>query len=108
MAPASIRTSPASRTAYLARAVIWLEPGPLSPDNLLRGPTDELSNTLAPAISGDAVACTFAQPGHAIGGATLKFLCRTADGQVLRLKYWRSEERRVGRECRAGETRYDG
>jgi hypothetical protein len=50
------------------------------------------------ATSDSEVSCTFAKRGKEIGGNTEKFLCRTADGQDLRLKYWDPQSRKGNRE----------
>jgi hypothetical protein len=94
----SIRTNAASRAHYLARATIWRDPGALSPAEVLVGPQDGLPYSFEEATSDAGIACTFAKPGKELGGGTAKFLCRTATGQDLRLKYWNPETGRGNRE----------
>jgi hypothetical protein len=83
-----IRTSPQSRATYLARAAIWHDPGALSPTDVFEGPSGALPYTFEQANRDEGVGCTFAQAGKALSGNSPKFLCRTADGHNLRLKYW--------------------
>jgi hypothetical protein len=85
---AAIRTSPESRATYLAHATIWHEPGALSPTDILEGPPGAFRYTFEQATRDEAVACAFTEAGMHLGGHTEKFLCRAADGENLRLKYW--------------------
>jgi hypothetical protein len=96
--PSAIRTSAQSRVAYLAHALIWRDPGALSPTDLLEGPAGAFPYTFERATADEGIACTFAQAGKNLGGHTRKFLCRTAEGQNLRLKYWDPESRTGNRE----------
>ena len=64
----AVLTSPQGRTRYLAHAVIWADPGPLSPEALLAGvpgvfpyPADRLTGS-------DPIACSFTTPGRLLGG----------------------------------------
>jgi hypothetical protein len=93
-----IRTSPQSRAAYLAHAIIWHDPGALSPTDLLEGPAGAFPYTFEQATADDGIACSFAQPGKELGGHTPKFLCRTAEGHDLRLKYWDPQSQTGNRE----------
>jgi hypothetical protein len=95
---AAIHTSPQSRVAYLARATIWQDPGGLSPNDLLEGPSDAFSYIVKQATADEGLGCTFTQPGKELGGNSLKFLCRTADGRDLRLKYWDPQSHTGNRE----------
>jgi hypothetical protein len=83
-----IRTTPQSRAAYLARATIWHDPGALSPTDVFEGPSGALPYTFEQANSDEGIGCTFTQAGKELSGNSPKFLCRTADGHDLRLKYW--------------------
>jgi hypothetical protein len=96
--PSAIRTSAQSRVAYLAHALIWRDSGALSPRDLLEGPAGAFPYTFERATVDEGIACTFAQAGKNLGGHTRKFLCRTAEGQNLRLKYWDPESRTGNRE----------
>jgi hypothetical protein len=84
----AIRTSAAQRMAYLSHAVIWREPPVLSPRQLRDGPIGVFPFSYERANAAGGIACTFTKPGRELGGASLKFLCDTADGQTLRVKYW--------------------
>jgi hypothetical protein len=94
----AIRTSPQARARYLAHALIWQDPGELSPSALLDGPAGTLPYTFAQATTDDGVACTFVRAGTALGGNSAKFLCRTPDGHDLRIKYWDPQSREGNRE----------
>jgi hypothetical protein len=87
-AAAAIRTSVQSRAAYLARATIWHDPGPLSPADVFAGPSAALPYTFEQANRDEGIGCTFTQAGKELGGNSPKFECRTAEGHNLRLKYW--------------------
>jgi len=95
---AGIRTSPQSRATYLARATIWHDRGTLSPAAVFEGPTGALPYTFEQANSDEGIGCTFAQAGKELSGNSPKFLCRTADGHDLRLKYWDPETQTGNRE----------
>jgi len=95
---AAIRTSPQSRATYLAHALIWQDPGALSPTDLLDGPAGVFPYTFEQASADDGIACTFAQAGKTLGGHSAKFLCRTAEGHALRLKYWDPQAQTGNRE----------
>ncbi len=56
MAVSSIRTSAASRAAYLARATIWRDPGALSAADVLAGPPGALPYTFEQATSDAGIA----------------------------------------------------
>ena len=88
IAVSAIRTNPRSRATYLARATIWQDPGALSPSDVFEGPSGAFPYTAAQANSDDGIGCTFTQAGKELSGNSPKFLCRTADGHDLRLKYW--------------------
>jgi hypothetical protein len=93
-----IRTTPQSRVAYLARATIWQDPGTLSPTDVLKGPCGALPYTFEQANRDEGIGCTFTQAGKALSGNSPKFICRTADGRDLRLKYWDPQSRTGNRE----------
>jgi hypothetical protein len=84
----TIRTTPEQRKAYLGRAVIWQNPGTLSPDDLINGPPGAFPYTFEQATAGTGISCKFLAPGRTLGGKSAKFLCLTDDAQTLRLKYW--------------------
>ena len=87
-AVAAIRTTNQARERYLAHAIIWHAPPDLSPADLVEGPAGVFPYTREQATGDDAIRCRFARPGRELGGNSAKFLCRTADGRDLRLKYW--------------------
>jgi len=95
-AVSAIVTSATARTAYLAHATMWSDPGSLTPDEILAGPRGVFPYTAAEALNG--VPCTYVTPGKQLGGNTPKFLCATADGQRLRVKYWDPERETGNRE----------
>jgi hypothetical protein len=90
----AVLTGAQSRSAYLAHATIWRDPEPLSPDEILAGP----SGILAEAASDAEIGCTFSKPGRELGGNTPKFLCTTDDRRKLRVKYWDRELQTGNRE----------
>jgi hypothetical protein len=83
-----IRTSAQSRATYLARATIWHDAAALSPTDVFEGPSGALPYTSQQANSDEGIGCTFTQAGKELSGNSPKFLCRSADGHDLRLKYW--------------------
>jgi hypothetical protein len=85
---AAIRTTDQARQRYLAHAIIWQTPPDLSPADLVEGPAGAFSYIREQATGDDRIPCTFARAGRELGGNSAKFLCRTADGRDLRLKYW--------------------
>ena len=91
----AVLTSPPARAAYLGRATIWRDPGPLPPETILAGPPGIFPFPFAVATSDEGIGCTFAKPGKELGGASVKFLCITSDQQELRVKY-RDPEREDG------------
>jgi hypothetical protein len=93
-----IRTTSESRTTYLARATIWHDRGVLSPRDVFEGPSGALPYTFEQGNSDDGIGCTFLQAGKELSGNSPKFLCRTADGHDLRLKYWDPQSRTGNRE----------
>ena len=93
-----IRTSPQSRATYLARAMIWHDPGTLSPADLFEGPSGPFPYTVEQANSDVSIGCTFAQAGKELSGNSPKFLCRSPDGGDLRLKYWDLQSQTGNRE----------
>jgi len=96
--PSAIVTAPPAREAYLGRAIIWQPPPPLSPAELLDGPGGVFPYRVAESTAPPGIACSFTRPGASLGGKSAKFLCRTADGHDLRLKYWNVEEQTGNRE----------
>src|SRR5262249_4508719 len=83
---------------YLAHAIIWRSPPDLTPADVLQGPPDSFPYPPDAAADDEAVPCTFVQPGTELGGASPKFLCRTADGRSLRIKYWDPQSQTGNRE----------
>jgi hypothetical protein len=92
----AIITSSRARTAYLAHATMWKKPGDLSADQILAGPSGAFPYSAAEALEG--IGCTFVTPGKDLGGKSAKFLCRTSEGRILRLKYWDPEREAGNRE----------
>ena len=94
----AIRTTPQERQRYLAHAIIWRTPPDLSPADLLQGPADVSPYRPEQGAAGEGLPCTFTQAGAELGGASPKFLCRTADGRSLRIKYWDPQSQSGNRE----------
>jgi hypothetical protein len=104
-APLFIYTHPGERARYLADAVIWRDPGPLTPDDIRRGPKAAIPDAIAKA--GDQpIECRYDRPGVEMGGKTPKFSCRTSDGKTVRVKYYGGDggNREVFAELAAGRT----
>jgi hypothetical protein len=95
-AVSAILTSSQSRAAYLAHATMWKDPGDLSADEILAGPSGIFPYTPAEAM--DGVGCTFVTAGKELGGKSAKFQCRTSEGRMLRPKYWDPERETGNRE----------
>jgi hypothetical protein len=75
------------RLEYLAKATIWADPGNLTPDMLRAGPPLHDGSGVESALNGTPFACTFAEPGKALGGASKKFSCTTKAGKTIRVKF---------------------
>jgi hypothetical protein len=86
--PLFIYTHAAERNNYLANAVIWRDPGPLTPEQIKMGPPSAVPAALVEAASGKPIECRYDRPGVELGGKTPKFSCRTSDGKSLRVKYY--------------------
>ena len=95
-AVSAILTTSRSRANYLAHATLWKDPGNLSADEIMAGPSGVFPFSAEEARAG--VGCTFATPGKDLGGKSAKFMCRTNDGRMLRLKYWDPERETGNRE----------
>jgi hypothetical protein len=95
---AAVLTSPRARAQYLAHAVIWSDPGPLSPDELLAGVPGLLPYPPDRLTGSDPIACSFTTPGRLLGGKSPKFICVGDDRVPLRLKYWDAGSQRGNRE----------
>jgi hypothetical protein len=76
------------RTSYLANAVIWRDPGPLTPAQIKAGPPAAIPDAIRRGSDGEVIDCTYERPGNQLGGATEKFSCRTPDGKSVRIKYY--------------------
>ncbi len=100
----AVLTSAPARAAYLARATIWRDPGPLTPEAIVAGPPGIFPYTVAAATSDAGIGCLFTKPGKELGGASVKFLCTTSDKQELRVEVLGSGagggQPRSLRECR--------
>ena len=92
----AILTSSRSRAAYLAHATIWKDPGALSADEILAGPSGVFPYSIAEALAG--VGCTFVKAGKELGGKSSKFLCSTSEAHTLRPKFWDPEREMGNRE----------
>lgn len=91
---AFVQTSgPEQRVRYLAEARIWADPGPLTPEALLRGPDVNVPAAMRELRAGDELPCSFVKAGRTLGGKTPKFVCRTADRETMRLKYTDGSEK---------------
>ena len=86
--PAFIFSHQDMRLSYLANAVIWRDPGPLTPDDIRMGPAAALPEAIRKGSSGEVIDCRFERPGTELGGATEKFSCITPDGRSVRIKYY--------------------
>ncbi len=86
--PAFIFSHQDTRMSYLANAVIWRDPGHLTPEQIKAGPPAAIPEAVKQGASGQVVDCTFERPGSELGGATEKFSCRTKDGKTVRVKYY--------------------
>ena len=69
------------RKEYIHRAQIW-RPVDISKMDMIAGPQSEFS---VPFDS--EVVCSFVTPKEKLSGASPKFDCKTANGQVIRVKY---------------------
>ena len=69
------------RKDYLRRAQVW-RPVEVAKMNILEGPQNEVS---APFDS--VVECEYIEPKKELAGVIPKFLCKTASGSILRVKY---------------------
>jgi hypothetical protein len=85
--PLFIYTHPAERARYMANAVIWRDPGPLTPDDIRKGPKAAIPEAILNA-GNNPVECRYERAGTELGGKTPKFSCRTSDGKSLRVKYY--------------------
>jgi hypothetical protein len=85
--PLFIYTHSAERARYLANAVIWRDPGPLTPDDIRKGPKAAIPEAILNA-GNNPVDCRYDRAGTELGGKTPKFSCRTSDGKSLRVKYY--------------------
>ncbi|MEO7274767.1 MAG: hypothetical protein ABIX28_20055 [Vicinamibacterales bacterium] len=97
--PSAIVAPAIARQAYLAHATIWHAPPPLSPSELLDGPSGVFPYRASQATAADGIACAFTRPGVSLGGKSAKFTCRTPDEHEVRVKYWDLEMQRGNREA---------
>jgi hypothetical protein len=86
--PAFIYSHQDTRMGYLANAVIWRDPGPLTPEQIKAGPPAAIPEAIKRGSAGEVIECRFERPGIELGGATEKFSCITADGKSVRIKYY--------------------
>jgi hypothetical protein len=91
--PAFIRAATTrDRAAYLGSAVIWRDPGSLTPDQIRTGPPADIPDTVRRPTAGAPMECRYERPGSDLGGHTPKFTCRAADGRTFRIKYYDESE----------------
>ena len=105
----AIVTSPAGRAGYLGRAVMWTDPGVISPIDLRNGPPGLFPYTFDEATAETGIGCAFDKPGKELGGKSAKFTCRAPGDHTLRLNYWDREHESGNREAFAmvAATRLD-
>jgi hypothetical protein len=96
--PHTIITSPAARTGYLSRAVLWEDPGVISPADLRNGPPGMFPFTFDEGTSAEGITCAFSKPGKSLGGKSQKFSCVGPGDHTMRLKYWDQERESGNRE----------
>src|SRR6476646_10315464 len=96
----AIVTSPAGRAGYLGHAVMWKDPGVISPIDLRNGPPGLFPYTFDEATAETGIGCTFDKPGKELGGKSAKFTCRAPGDHTLRLKYWDREHESGNRALR--------
>ena len=87
--PAFIYSHQDTRMSYLANAVIWRDPGPLTPEQIKAGPPAAIPEAIKRGSAGEVIECRFERPGIELGGATEKFSCITADGKSVRIRLLR-------------------
>ena len=75
------KISEKNRDQNLRRAQVW-KPVDVSKMDVLAGPQNEIS---VPPLA--EVSCTYIEPKEKPSGAAKKFLCKTAKGQTVRVKY---------------------
>jgi hypothetical protein len=85
---ASIRATHHARRSYLAEAVIWRDPGPVTVERILEGRPGRFRLGFQEANRAEGFPCTFEHAGQSLGGKTRKFICRTPDGESIRVKYY--------------------
>jgi hypothetical protein len=81
VAEAKIELKSGDREGYIRRSQIW-KPTVVAKMNILAGPQNEISVPL-----NDEVECEYIEPKEKLSGRWPKFLCKTADGHVVRIKY---------------------
>ena len=89
----AIVTSPAGRAGYLGHAVMWTDPGVISPIDLRNGPPGLFPYTFDEATAETGIGCAFDKPGKELGGKSAKFTCLAPGDHTLRLKYLGSRTR---------------
>jgi hypothetical protein len=85
---ASIRSTHAARRGYLAEAVVWRDPGPITVERILEGRPGRFRLSFQEANRPEGFPCAFQHAGQSLGGKTRKFICRTPEGESLRIKYY--------------------
>jgi hypothetical protein len=89
-----VKATAEERASYLAKAGVWLDPSleairKKTPDEILAGPPGD------GAIGFNAdLTCDFVEPDkdNQLGGATPKFECKLASGDVVKVKYSRNPD----------------
>jgi hypothetical protein len=97
--PHAIVTSAVGRAGYLSRAVIWKDPGIISPLGVRNGPPGVFPYSVDEATTAEGITCAFAKPGKLLGGKSAKFTCLAPGDHTLRLKYWDQEHETGNREA---------
>jgi hypothetical protein len=87
-APAFLLAPSVDRQSYLAHAVIWHDPGALTPDDIRAGRQEYVPEAIARLAPGQPLECRYESPGLQLGGKTPKFTCRAGNGESLRFKYY--------------------
>jgi hypothetical protein len=76
------------RMDYLANAVIWKDPGDITPEMILEGRPDRFPLSYSEANAPEGIPCVFLHVGQDLGGKTQKFVCRAPNNHAVRVKYY--------------------